>query len=218
MQRCDQWYLDKCGKITASAIADLMAGGRGLTRRRLLRRLAVERFTGVPIVVTYPTAAMRRGVEMEDQARANYEILTGRDVVQTGYIGHPDIPMSGASPDGLVGDDGLIEIKCPLPENHIATLFGDPPDRKYMMQMQWQMACTGRQWCDFVSYCPLETPLTDMVVPDSDRLDTCIVRVPRDDDAIAEVAEAVAKASAEIDELVNDLDRLTSGAASNADG
>jgi putative phage-type endonuclease len=118
-----------------------------------MAQLVCERLTGQP-VETFKSAAMEHGNETEPQARAFYEIETGNDVTEVGFISHPSIEWSGASPDGLIGDDGLIEIKCPQPAKHIKNLTGGTIDKAYMLQMQFQMECTGRTWCDFVSFNP----------------------------------------------------------------
>ena len=121
--------------------------------RLAVAQLLCERLTGQP-TETFTSAAMQHGTDTEPQARAFYEMEVGADVVEVGFIDHPEIAMTGASPDGLVGSDGSIEIKCPQPATHIKTLMGGAIDRKYLLQMQWQMICTGRAWCDFVSFCP----------------------------------------------------------------
>ena len=97
---------------------------------------------------------MQRGIDTEPEARAQYAFLADVDVVEVGFVQHPTIEMAGASPDGLVGDYGLVEIKCPDTHTHIRTLDGASIDGKYVTQMMWQMACTGRNWCDWVSYDP----------------------------------------------------------------
>jgi putative phage-type endonuclease len=129
--------------------------------------------------------AMAHGVEYEDEAKACYanhrKLLVGTDVRDVGMIDHPSIDMCGASPDGLVGDDGLIEIKCPQPMTHTTTLETGDIHKRYIHQMQWQMSCTGKQWCDFVSYHP-DFP---------DDLKLFIKRVPRDNELIARLEEAV---------------------------
>ncbi|MGF6149024.1 lambda exonuclease family protein, partial [Kingella potus] len=125
--------------------------------------------------------AMQHGTDTEPQARAAYMLETGNDVAETGFIPHPGIAMSGASPDGLIGADGLIEIKCPNTATHIDFLRSGRPKPQYLAQMQWQMACTGRQWCDFVSYDPR--------LPET--LAIRIKRIERDNDTIARLeAEA----------------------------
>jgi putative phage-type endonuclease len=140
-------------------------------------------------------AAMVHGTETEPEARRAYEFFVDRDVQQVGFVPHPVIGMAGASPDGLVGDDGLLELKCPQTATHIDTLLtGSIPD-KYLKQMQFQMACTGRAWCDFASY--------DNRLPERMRL--YVKRVPRDDAAIADIELAIAVFLAEIDDTVTQL-------------
>jgi len=155
-QRSDEWFKVRCGRVTASRVADVVArtrSGWGASRANYMAQLIVERLTGSPME-TYQNAAMQWGTEKEPEARAWYEFETDSTVIEVGFVEHPEIGMSGASPDGLVGDRGLIEIKCPNSATHIDFLLtGVIPD-KYIKQMQWQMACTGREWCDFVSYDP----------------------------------------------------------------
>lgn len=155
-QRTDEWFAQRCGKVTASRIADLMArtkSGPGAARKNYLAELLVERLTGEP-KQGFSSAAMEWGTEQEPRARAMYSFLTGFSVVETGFVPHPTLGMTGASPDGLVGEDGLVEIKCPNTATHIETLRGGKIDSKYLKQMHWQMICTDREWCDFVSFDP----------------------------------------------------------------
>jgi putative phage-type endonuclease len=119
----------------------------------LMAALIAERLTGVP-ADSYTNAAMQWGTEKEPEARAVYEFMHGVTVEQIGFVDHPTIDMAGCSPDGLVGVDGLVEIKCPNTATHIDTLLGQKIPQKYEYQMQFQMACTGRKWCDFVSFDP----------------------------------------------------------------
>ena len=138
---------------------------------------------------------MQHGTDTEPAARAMYMLETGADVTETGFIPHPSIAMSGASPDGLVGEDGLIEIKCPNTATHLEFLQSRKPKHEYLLQMQWQMACTGRQWCDFVSY--------DDRLPE--KLAYRCIRIPRDDKLIAELEEEAVKFLTELDETVRQL-------------
>lgn len=197
-QRTEEWFQSRLGKVTASKIADVMAQGRGgapsATRATYRAQLVVERLTGVPYE-GFRSAAMDHGTETEPQARATYILNTGRNVAEVGFVAHPRIEMTGASPDGLIGDDGLIEIKCPNSATHIATLRGADIDGKYLKQMQWQMACTGRAWCDFVSFDPR--------LPDEMQMLIC--RVPRDDALIAEMEAAVTAFLSEVDAEIADL-------------
>ena len=155
-QRTDDWFSARLGKVTASRISDVVAktkSGVSASRGNYMAQLIVERMTNKP-TESYSNSAMQWGTDTEPLARAAYEMATGTMVDEIGFVVHPRLAMSGASPDGLVGDEGLIEIKCPNTATHIETLISDNIDNKYFLQMQWQMACTGRKWCDFVSFDP----------------------------------------------------------------
>ncbi|WP_392565836.1 YqaJ viral recombinase family protein [Utexia brackfieldae] len=154
-QRTDDWFAARLGKVTASKISDLMAktkSGYSASRQNYMAKLICERLTGEK-EETFTNAAMQRGTDLEPIAREIY-ILNQFDakVKEVGFIPHPKIENSGASPDGLVNDDGLIEIKCPNTWTHLEFRKTLKPKREYILQMQWQMMCTGRKWCDFVSY------------------------------------------------------------------
>jgi putative phage-type endonuclease len=185
-----EWFAARLGKLTASRIADALArtkSGWGASRANYMAELVAERLTGVP-ADGYVSAAMQRGTEMEPEARAAYEFRHGVDVEPGGFVPHPQIADAGASPDGLVGTGGLIEIKCPHTSTHIETLLGAPIAQRYVMQMQWQMACTGRAWCDFVSYDPR--------LPEAMRLH--VTRVARDDALIETIEKDVLEFLSEI--------------------
>lgn len=155
-QGSPEWFAIRCGKVTASRIADVIAktkSGYSASRATYMGQLIAERLTG-SVVDSYKSEAMQWGTEHEAEARAVYEMFTGCRIAQIGFVIHPAYPMSGASPDGFVGTDGLVEIKCPNTATHIETLLGGTIPRKYVSQMMWQMACTDRKWCDFVSYDP----------------------------------------------------------------
>lgn len=183
-QRTDEWFAARLGRVTASRMSDVMARtktGYGAARANYMAALIVERLTGSR-EEGFSSAAMAWGTETEPQARANYMLTTGRSVAEAGFDLHSTIADLGASPDGYVGKDGLIEIKCPNTATHLDTLLNDTVPQKYLLQMQTQMACTGRAWCDFVSFDPR--------LPDEMQL--WIKRVPRDADLIAEIeAETV---------------------------
>ena len=182
-QESQDWMQARCGMFTASRASDLMAktkSGPSASRGNLLALLAVERLTGQP-VETYQNDAMRRGTELEAEARDAYSFATGNAVTETGFVRHDTLPNTGCSPDGIVGDDGLVEIKCPNTATHIETLLSGEIADRYVKQMQWQMACTGRAWADFVSFDPR--------LPGD--LQLFIKRVPRDDALIAEIEDAV---------------------------
>lgn len=155
-QRSEEWFAARLGKVTASRIADVCARtktGWGASRKNYMGELVAERLSGVRSE-SFTNAAMQWGIDMEAPARAAYEYYWDTDVAGADFVPHPTIGETGASPDGLVGTDGLVEIKCPNTATHIETLLGSAVPEKYILQMQWQMACTGRSWCDFVSYDP----------------------------------------------------------------
>lgn len=182
-QGTPEWFAERLGKVTASRLADVTArikSGWGASRANYMAQLIAERLTGT-VQETYTNAAMQWGTATEPDARAAYEFREDATITPIGFVAHPVIVESGASPDGLIGEDGLIEIKCPNTSTHIDTLMGDAVDRKYIVQMQWQMACTGRQWCDFVSYDPR--------MPEAMRL--FVKRVPRDNEMIAQLERDV---------------------------
>lgn len=178
IQGSEEWFAARLGKVTASRMADLMARtktGYGAGRANYMAELICERLTGMA-AERFQNAAMQWGTDTEPQARAAYEFMTGNDVVEVGFVDHPNIEMAGASPDGLVGADGLLEIKCPNTATHIDTLLSGAVPDKYRKQMLWQIACTGRQWCDFVSFDPrLPADLqmfTARIVPETDEIPT----------------------------------------------
>jgi len=151
-----EWMHARAGCVTASRIADVMArtkNGPSEKRNAYMRELLAERLTG-QTAEHFVNDAMVWGIENEALARGVYEAKTGAMVEEVGFILHPTIPRCGASPDGLVGEDGLIEIKCPNTGTHIETLLSGEIDPKYRYQMAWQLECTGRKWCAFVSYDP----------------------------------------------------------------
>lgn len=152
-QGTEEWHALRLGKVTASQMVNVMMKPDTAGFQNYRAQLVCERLTG-KATDSYKSAAMQEGTDTEPQARAMYIMTTGQMVQPVAFIDHPTIEMAGCSPDGLVGDLGLIEIKCPQPTEHIRTLTGGAIKRQYMLQMQWQMACTGRQWCDFVSFCP----------------------------------------------------------------
>ena len=155
-QGSTEWFAARLGKVTASRVADVIAKtktGYSTSRENYMAQLVCERMTGTQSE-SYSNAAMQWGTDQEPLARAAYEAAKDVLVDEVGFIVHPTIIAAGASPDGLVGDDGLIEIKCPNTATHIDTLLSNKVPSKYNTQMQWQMACTGRKWCDFVSFDP----------------------------------------------------------------
>lgn len=155
-QRSPEWFQARCGSLGASQVADALARtktGWGASRANLVAQLVCERLTGQPSE-SYVNAAMQWGIDKEPEALALYEFESGETVEQIGLAKHPHIQWTHASPDGLVGKHGLVEVKCPNTATHLDTLLGQPVPGKYATQMQWQMAVTERDWCDFVSYDP----------------------------------------------------------------
>jgi len=155
-QGTTEWFAARCGKVTASRVADIIAktkSGPSASRENYLAQIVCERMTGKP-ADSYSNAAMAWGTEQEPFARAAYESAKDVLVEEVGFVSHPNISEAGASPDGLVGLFGLVEIKAPNSSTHIQTLLDQKVPEKYNTQMQWQMACTQRQWCDFVSFDP----------------------------------------------------------------
>ena len=120
------------------------------------------------------------------------------EVVEVGSVDHPTIPMTSASPDGLVGDDGLIDIKCPNTATHIDTLLSGKIPKKYQLQMAWQMVCTGRSWCDFVSFDPRMPAEMQMFVK----------RYEPTDEEKSELESAVAEFLAELEEMIEKLSEV----------
>lgn len=197
IQGSPEWFSARLGRVTASRVADVIAktkSGYSASRANYAAQLIAERLTG-EVAESFTNAAMQWGVDHEPDARSAYEFMTDVDVVQIGIVNHPTIGMASASPDGLVREDGLVEIKCPNTATHIDTLLSGSVPGKYATQMLWQMACTGRKWCDFVSYDPR--------LPESMRL--FVQRVERDDAKIAELEQEVVSFLAEVDAKVNAL-------------
>lgn len=200
IQGTDAWFAVRCGKVTASRISDVVAktkSGWGASRATYMGELIAERLTGIPMP-SYTNAAMQWGIDTEPQARAAYEFYSDAKVELIGFVDHPHIPMTGASPDGLIGKDGLVEIKCPNTATHIETLLGQSIPSKYTNQMQWQMFCTERQWCDFVSFDPR--------MPESMRI--FIRRLNRDQAIISSLENDVRKFLFELDVKVRDLKNI----------
>jgi putative phage-type endonuclease len=199
-QRSEEWFVARLGKVTASRVADVIAKtktGYSASRENYMAQLVVERLTNTQ-AESYTNAAMQWGTDQEPFARAAYEVQQNVLVDETGLVDHPTIEMAGASPDGLVGDDGLVEIKCPNTATHIDTLLTQTVPAKYITQMQFQMACTGRQWCDFVSFDPRMPQKAQIFIK----------RVPRDDAFIKEIEFEIKKFLAEVSAKVDQLNKL----------
>lgn len=201
-QRTEQWFAARCGSLGASQIADAISKSKdgkafGSTSANLRAKLVVERLTGIQ-EDSFKTAAIQHGIDSEEAARLAYEAHTGAFVTEVGLYKHPAIEGTHASPDGLVGDDGLIEIKCPNSATHIDTLKTEKVPTKYLYQMQWQMRCTDRQWCDYVSFDPR--------LPENLRL--FVKRIPRDDALLAKLEAEVTQFLKGVDDDVATLQSM----------
>ena len=191
-QRSAGWFAARCGKVTGSPVSNVLSKvktGEPTGRINYRAQLVVERLTGSPAGSDYTNAAMQRGTDLEPFARAAYEVKTGSLVLETGFWHDDNV---GVSPDGLIDDDGLIEIKCPSLATHFGYLKAKSVPSEYVAQVQMQLYVMGRAWCDFVSFCP-EYPA---------HLRLFIVRVPRDDVYIANMVVEIAKF---LDEVQTDV-------------
>lgn len=194
-QGTPEWHQLRAGKVTASRVADILAQtrtGPSASRQNYLIELALQRSTGT-IEPSYTNAFMQHGIDTEPQARVAYEVETGNFVDQVAFIDHPTIANFGCSPDGLIGDDGLIEIKCPNSATHWEYFKAKKPPQKYVTQIQTQLCVTGRKWCDFVSFDPRMPSRSQLL----------IVRVDRDEVFIAEIEEKVKQFLSEVEVEVN---------------
>lgn len=209
-QHSPEWWAARCGKVTASRIGDLMArnqphkgqtvGDWSAKRQHYLDEKVAEIITGKPRD-RKKVASLDHRLELEPDARSAYEFYRDVEIDLVGFVEHPTIPRCGASPDGLLGSDGCVEIKCPDSETHINTWLGKVVDRGYILQMQFGMACTGRQWWDFVSF--------DPNMPEELKL--YVQRVERDDQLIAEIETNVIEFLAEVDQKVEQVRALMRG-------
>jgi putative phage-type endonuclease len=196
-QRTEEWFAARLGKVTASRVADIIAktkSGYSTSRANYMAELVCERLTGSK-GDSYQNAAMAWGTNTEPMARAAYESRTGELVEEIGFVLHATIQNAGCSPDGFVGEDGLVEIKCPNTSTHIDTLLSKTAPTKYMAQMQWQMACTDRKWCDFVSFDPR--------MPE--HMQFFCIRVVRDLDMITELEREVEKFLFDLETKISQL-------------
>lgn len=197
-----EWAQLRVGKVTASRMSDVLARGRSgapsATRAAYLGELIAERITGQPASAFTGNPDTERGLELEPVARAVYEVRTGRFVDLVGSIDHPRIAMASASPDGSVGADGLLEVKCPRAHTHLDYLLSGEPPAKYLPQMAWQAVCCERMWVDFVSYCP--------AMPEELKL--FVVRYVPPADYMRELEAAVVEFLGEIDAKLARLAKL----------
>jgi putative phage-type endonuclease len=198
-----EWLAIRLGKVTASRITDVLAKGKSgeaATREDYRTELVVQRLTNEP-GESFTNAAMEWGTQTEPMARIAYEAQANVFVEQVAFVDHPTIEWFGCSPDGLVGETGLVEIKCPASKTHIKYLLGGKPPAKYVPQMQCQMAVTGREWCDFVSYDPR--------LPED--LQLFVVRLERDVSYIMAMEEEVSKFLGEVSEMYSKLKEINNG-------
>ena len=196
-QYSPEWWAARLGNVTASRVAEVVAktkSGYSASRDNYMAQLICERMTGV-VTESFTSSAMVWGSETEPLARAAYESYADVLVDEVGYIAHPTIERAGASPDGLIGLFGLLEIKCPNTATHIDTLISEQVPTKYITQMQWQMSCTGRTWADFVSFDPRLPSGLQMFVK----------RVEFDAEYVAMLKEEVIKFLAELDAKISKL-------------
>ena len=199
-QQSQEWFEARLGKVTASRVSDVLStikSGESASRRNYKMQLVTERLTNKK-TESYMNQAMQDGIEREPMAREIYEKLKEVKVDEVGFVQHPAIEMAGASPDGLVGDDGIIEIKCPLETTHTTNLLEKKLPSKYKPQVQFQLAATGRKWCDFISYNPNFEP----------RLQLIVIRVERDDEYIEKIEFEILKFLAEIELMINKLKEI----------
>jgi putative phage-type endonuclease len=202
-QQTPEWFQARLGKATASRMADIMTrtkNGFSAKRRDYLIDLCVERLTG-QTKNHYVNSAMQWGIDHEADARFQYEVTTGAIVEEAGFVEHPTIANTGASPDGIVYPDGIVEIKCPESTTHFETLLHRKVEDKYSWQIQWQLACTQRAWCDFISYDPRYKPAMRL----------CILRIARNDDLIKLMQLEVKVFLDEVDNLLDQLFRAQKG-------
>lgn len=207
-QGTQAWFEARVGRLTASRIGDatkrLQKGGWAATRRGVMTELTAERLTGQP-AEHFVSGAMEHGRENEATAAQAYEFLSGNRVSEVGFVEHPRIAWSGASPDRLIGEDGGLEIKCPTTETHIATLLAGAEAPGYIpdenrAQLLWGLACTGRQWWDFCSYdprVPLPMQIYTARLERTAKIEIEIVKLEADArDFLAELDERVTRLTA----------------------
>ena len=202
LQGSPEWHALRVGKVTASRVSDVVAtlksGGWGASRANYLAELVLERLTG-RAVEGFVSQDMITGTLREPDARAEYELRLRCEVEQIGFVDHPSIPMTGASADGFVGTDGMVEFKCPKPATHLSTLRSKTIPGDYLTQIMWNLACNpARKWCDYCSYNP-EFPEAMILYRQ---------RFMRDDSRIAALEKQVRAFLAELDTEVKALSVL----------
>ena len=199
-QGTPEWHQMRLGKVSASRMADLLAKtktGFSASRAKYMAQLLCERMTGQPTEF-FITPAMQRGTEIEPVARAAYEAENLVSVEQVAWVEHPTISLAGCSPDGFVGEHGLIEIKCKEIHNHLDSILNDKIDPDHQAQMMWQMACTGRQWCDYVCF--------DDRAPEG--LQLFVKRLHRDEEKIKAMEDEVIKFLKDLESMIQKLNEI----------
>lgn len=186
-QGTEEWHEARIGRVTASRFADIMRGPNSASWKNYKAELVAERLSGRR-EEGFKNSAMQWGTEYEPVARLTYELLTGNAVEETGFFAHPAID-AGASPDGLIGEDGLLEIKCPNTATHIETLRKRKIPSQYYWQVQGQMWITERKWCDFVSFDPR--------LPENAQI--FVIRGERNEEDIKELESTVREFLASVD-------------------
>jgi len=197
-QRSEEWFQARLGLVTASRVVDVLAkikSGESASRRNYKIQLVSERLTGER-QETYINQAMQDGIDREQFARDRYVQQFG-EVEEVGFVKHPTLE-AGASPDGLVGTDGIIEIKCPMGSTHTETLMTQDIPSKYVPQVQFQLLVTGRKWCDFVSYNPMFP----------EHLQVFVKRIEADPVYQKELESEVRKFLEEVDDVINKLKEI----------
>jgi putative phage-type endonuclease len=196
-QQSEEWFQERLGHATASRASDILAKiktGEAAVRRKYRIQLCTERLTKKQ-VPSFQNAAMLWGTEQEPYARMAYAAKTGADVEQVGFIKHQKMAWCGASPDGLIGVDGMVEIKCPESTTHLEWMEQGRVPPEHVGQIQYQLWVTGRSWNDFVSFDP-RFP---------EHLQLLVVRAPRDEKFIADLAAEVGAFLLEVDALYTKL-------------
>ena len=204
VQGSPEWHQARLGKVTASRISDVAAKiktGWGASRAKYMGELIAESLTHEP-TPSFVNAAMQHGTDTEPQAAAAYSFYTDAELELVGFVDHPKIDQAGCSPARLIGKDGLVEINCPQTSTHIDTLLSGSIPKKYIDQMQWQLACTKRKWCDFVSFDPRMPPETQLFIQ----------RVERDKERITELEGMVVEFLTEMNEKIDRLTKLENAA------
>ena len=197
-QGTPEWFAERAGKVTASMVSAVLAKPETAGYRDYQAQLVAEILTGKPQGSDYTNAHMAFGSEMEPLARSAYEAETGFSVDEVGFCQHPTIERAGASPDGLVGNSGLVEIKCPKVATHLAYLIAGVVPVGYKNQMMFQLAVTGRDWCDFASFRP-DLP---------EHLQLFIIRYKRDPKRIKELETAVIAFLDSVDKMLSQLKKV----------